>query len=140
MSTNKIDEVTLARMRKEREEAIAHSQVAPTRFLAAWIVGVSIIGEEWFTQGKSAVKPASLDQATDKWQLIPNWDLVSERISVLSSGEAALLAVMCSFYNSEWGGELMRNMGIQGMADISGTLDLRERKVLSELLLNYTGW
>ncbi len=49
MSTKKIDEVTLARMRKAREEAIVHSQVAPTRVLAAWIVGVSIIGAEWFT-------------------------------------------------------------------------------------------
>ncbi len=135
-----IDEVTLALAHKEREEAIAHSQVAPSKFLAAWVAGVNIIGEEWFTQGNSAVKPDSLCQTTDKWQQIPNWDLVNERIGVLSSGEAALLAVMCSFYNSNFGGDLMRNIGIQGMADISGALGLRERKILSELLLNYTGW
>ena len=141
MMDNKIDEVTLARLRKQRAELLAHSQAAPGRFLAAWIAGIRIVGKICFTHNPSFTAPASsLDAVTDKWQVIPDRDVVNERIGMLSSGEAALLAVMCSFYNAEWGGQMMQDLGIRGMADISAKLDLEANHLVADLLVNYTGW
>ena len=136
-----MDELTLARMKKKREEAIAHSKEAPGKFLSAWIAGIRVVGENYFTHNPSFVEPAEiLQDVSDKWQVIPNNEYIGDNISVLSSGEATLLAVMCSFYNSEWGGMLMRDLGINGMADVSAKLDLGETKIVADLLLNYSGW
>lgn len=140
-----IDQFTLKRMRQERAEALAHSEVAPTLFLDAWKKGVNIVGKEFFESKQplmeSNTEPADiLSQVTDKWQLTPRWEFIEQRIGVLSGGEAALLAVMCSFYNSEWGGKLMRDIGIEGMADINAKLDPKETKIIADLLINYSGW
>ncbi len=141
MKDNHIDEVTLARIRKERTETQAHYAQAEGVFLDAWVRGVKIIGEAWFTANPRFCKKApSLDQVTDKWQVIPNSELINERIGVLSGGEAALLAAMCSYYNAEWGGQLMQDLGLQGLADLSATLDLRGNRIIADLMLNYTGW
>jgi len=141
MTDNSIDELTLARMRKRREDAQAHYQQAPEAFLAAWLKGVKVIGEDWFTHNPQFSEPASsLDQVRDKWQAIPDYQLINERIGVLSGGEAALLAAMCSFYNSEWGGQLLQDLGIQGLADLSAKLDLPENRIVADLMINYTGW
>ena len=136
-----IDEVTLKRVRKEREETIIHGQEAPMKFLSAWVSGVHVIGEGYFTHNERfADKAPCLDKVMDKWQVIPNCGFIEENIGVLSGGEAKLLSVMCSFYNPEWGGKLMQDLGIKGMADISGNLDLNCKKIVAALLLNYTGW
>ena len=136
-----IDEVALHRIQKKREEAIIHSQEAPMKFLSAWVSGVRVIGEGYFTHNERfGDKAPCLDKVTDKWQVIPNRVFVEENIGVLSGGEARLLAVMCSFYNPEWGGKLMQDLGIQGMADISGNLDLKCNKIVASLSVNYTGW
>lgn len=136
-----IDEDTLARLSKERDEAAAHSQAAPGLFLSAWIAGIRVVGENYFTHNPRFSEPAkSLNEVTDKWQVIPNNDLIEKSMGALSSGEAALLAVMCSFYNSEWGGQIMQDLGIHGLADVSARLDLKGNKIVAKLLLNYTGW
>jgi hypothetical protein len=46
---------------------------------------------------------------------------------------------MVSFYNVEEGGALLRRVGVQGLADLGG-LDLKRRKIIAALILNYTGW
>jgi len=136
-----IDEVTLARFRKEREESQTHYAQAESAFLTAWIQGIKIVGESWFTFNPTFCEKAErIEQVTDKWQVIPNFELINERIGVLSGGEAALLAAMCSFYNAEWGGKLMLDGGLLGLADLSGKLDLQGNRVIAELMLNYTGW
>lgn len=136
-----IDEVTLARLRKEREEALVFGSEAPDKFLSAWVAGVRIIGEGYFTHNPRYAEPAnSLNEVSDKWQLIPKWEFVEKSIGVLSGGEAALLAAMCSFYNSEWGDKLLHDLEIRGLGDVSGKLDVKERKILSDLMLYYTGW
>ena len=141
MKDNHIDEVTLARIRKERTETQAHYAQAEGVFLAAWVRGVKLIGQSWFTANpRFCEKAPHLDQVTDKWQVIPKADVIDERIGVLSSGEAALLAAMCSFYNTEWGGQLMQDLGIQGLADLSAKLDLHGNRIIADLMLNYTGW
>jgi len=140
-----IDELTLARIRKERDEELAHSYEAPGLFVAAWVRGVRIVGEGFFEckkplYGEDITAPDSLEDVTDKNQLAPKWDYVEKNIYALSSGEAALLAVMCSFYNSEWGGKMMQELGLQGMADVSAKLDLKANQVVADLLINYSGW
>lgn len=141
MTDNSIDELTLARLRKQRDEAQAHYDQAPGAFLAAWLKGIKVIGEGWFTYNPQCCEKApSLDQVCDKWQVIPDYELINQRIGVLSGGEAALLAAMCSFYNAEWGGQLLQDLGIQGLADISAKLDLAENRIVADLLVNYTGW
>jgi hypothetical protein len=135
------DEFTLARLRKEREESIKHFAQADSVFLCAWIKGVTVIGEGWFTHNPTFCQPApNLDHINNKWQVIPNYELINQKIGVLSGGEAALLAAMCSFYNAEWGGKLMNDIGIYGMADVSAKLDLNSRRIIADLMLNYTGW
>ena len=143
--SNDIDEVTLARIRKERDVALAHSYEAPAKFVAAWVQGVKIIGQQYFECkkpmfGDVATEPKTLDHVTDKNQLVPNWELIEKNIYAISGGEAALLAVMCSFYNSEWGGKMMQELGLQGMADLSAKLDLKSNQVVADLLVSYTGW
>ncbi len=118
---------------------------APVRFLEAWKKGVELIGPEFFMTrrpglGAKDMPLASVDLIRDKWQACPDPDAVEAGLDVLSSGEAALLVAMCSFYNPEWGGGLMRHMGINGLADLASRLDLQERQIITDLLLNYTGW
>ena len=144
-----MDELTKTRMRKTRDEqlarAMAHSAVAPGKFLEAWLKGVKVVGEAYFEHKAPLYDPtitpaASLAEVTNKWQVKANWAFVENAIGVLSHGEAALLAVMCSFFNAEWGGELMQGLGLRGMADVAGKLDLEEREIVAALLLYYEGW
>lgn len=143
------DEITKARMRKalqeQRERYDAHYQVAEARFLETWIKGVKLVGEAYFEHKAPVYGPdippaASLDEVSNKWQVKPNYDLINKSIGVLSGGEAALLAVMCSFYNAEWGGKLMQDLGLRGMADVASKLDLDGREIVGVLLMYYGGW
>ncbi|MCW9012304.1 MAG: hypothetical protein OQL06_00860 [Gammaproteobacteria bacterium] len=119
----------------------AHYAQAQSAFLNAWLEGVKIVGESWFTFNPTFCQKAeSLNEAKSKWQVMPNYELVNERIGVLSGGEVALLAAMRSFYNAEWGGKLMQDGGLQGLADLSGKLDLQGNRIIAELMINYTGW
>lgn len=144
-----MDEITRARLRQRRDRemarAIEHGREAPDRFLEAWLKGVKKVGPQYFEFRApiydASVQPAaSLEEVTSKWQVVPNEAFIEQSIGALSSGEATLLAVMCSFYNAEWGGRLMRAQGIEGMADIAGTLDLDSNEIVAALLVNYTGW
>lgn len=150
MKINKPDEVTHARLleklAEQRAKNMEHAEVAPQRFLDAWKKGVAIVGISYFKcetplLADQVVEPAvSLDEVTTKWQVSPDYEYILENIGVLSGGEAALLATMCSFYNSEWGGELMREVGLNGLADVSAKLDLEGNQIVADLLINYTGW
>ena len=118
---------------------------APDRFLEAWLRGVGLVGLEFFETrrpglGQKGVPLKSLDLVRDKWQACPNPKAVEAGIGTLSHGEAALLAAMCSFYNSEWGGELLRQVGVNGLADLAAKLDHDAICVVSGLLESYTGW
>ncbi len=145
-----LDEVIRTRLRKKMEEQIArareHSEVAPQRFLDAWKKGVAVVGRSYFKcetplLADQVVKPAaSLEEVTIKWQVSPDYEYILENIGVLSGGESALLATMCSFYNNEWGGDLMRECGLNGMADVAAKLDMDETQIVADLLLYYTGW
>ncbi|MGH3556010.1 MAG: hypothetical protein ACRDTK_00555 [Mycobacterium sp.] len=104
-------------------------------FFEAWRRGVTIAGCRWFGDGQT-----SPDTAKSKWDLAPRVDDISASIGVLSSGEAMLLAAMVSFYNSEPGGQMLRDLGATGLSDISAGLDEQRRSVVADLLVSYPGW
>jgi len=127
----------------QRERVLLHYQGAPARFLDAWKQAVAKIGHRFFIAKEGYDNPESVDQATDKWQLIPRWEYVEEHIGVLSTGEAVFLASVCSFYNGEWSQELFEKNGLNGYASIGDTankLDLDRLEIITELMKNHTGW
>jgi len=101
-------------------------------FLDAWRRGISIAGPKWFGDGTGV--------GATKWKLEPRYDDIASAIGWLSSGESAFLVAMYSFYNADTGGELMRKLGIGGLADVAGRLDGPRRKVIADLLVSYEGW
>ena len=130
--TSPLDETT----RKGIAREIDHFSSAPARFLEAWKRGVRLAGPQFFGMRSPH---ADLDHAESKWDLCPKMDLIDRAIGVMSSGEKVFLAALTSFYNAEDGGELLKRVNVQGLADFGG-LDLERRAVIAVLLLNYTGW
>ena len=122
--------------RESIAQELAHFSSAPARFLEAWKRGVRLAGPQFFGMGGPR---ADLDHAESKWDLRPKMDLIDRAIGVMSSGEKVFLAALTSFYNAEDGGELLKRVHVQGLADFGG-LDLERRAVIAELILNYTGW
>lgn len=113
-------------------------------FLNAWKRGVELAGPQYFTcrpQFGETLEPASsVAEATDRDQLAPDYEFICETIGVLSAGQRKFLAAMCSFYNASWGGDLLREQGVNGLADLSATLDPEHRQVIADLLVSYSGW
>lgn len=112
-----------------------HFAAAPDAFLQAWKRGVQLAGPQWFGDGT----PEGLNLARDKWDLCPDVSRISKAIGVLSAGERMFLAAMVSFYNERKGGAFLKRCEFHGLADFGG-LDLQRRKVIADLLLNYSGW
>ena len=108
---------------------------APHAFFRAWKRGVELAGPGLFGKGT----PENLERALSKWDLCPNMDAIIDAIGVMSSGEKVFLAAMVSFYNAEEGGALLRRVGAYGLADLGG-LDFERRKIIAELMVNYSGW
>jgi hypothetical protein len=112
-----------------------HFAQAPEAFFQAWKRGAQIAGHEWFGDGTCE----GLQRAIEKWDLRPNLLRLNDALGVLSGGQRMFLAAMVSFYNSREGGAMLRRCQFQGLSDFGG-LDLERRKVLADLLLNYSGW
>ena len=105
------------------------------RFLAAWKRGVQLAGPGYFK-----LKAPTVEAATHKGQLEPDWDLIEETLTARSRGEAAFLAAMCSFYNAEWGQSLLVRAGFPNLCDLASKLDEPHAGIIAELFLNYPGW
>ncbi|MDH5857612.1 hypothetical protein [Lampropedia aestuarii] len=116
-----------------REEQ--HFAAAPQAFFEAWKRGVEIAGPEWFGDGTGE----GLQRATSKWDLRPNLLMLNDALGVLSGGQRMFLSAMVSFYNAREGGAMLRRCQFEGLSDFAG-LDLPRRKVIADLLLNYSGW
>ncbi len=141
MAMKRRDEA-LKSMASDSIDAIAqYREKSPWLFLEAWKQGVNIVGEKYFSAHPSLTEAVtSQESITDKQQLIPNLKLIEADIAQLSGSEAALLAVMCSFYNSRQGGKLMRGLGIEGMAEVSQQMSLAGNQVVARLLVHFTEW
>jgi hypothetical protein len=105
------------------------------RFLEAWKRGIALIGPRFFE-----VKSSSIESATHKNELRPDWHVIEESLGVLSRGEAVFLAAMYSFYNAECGQILLTEAGHPNICDIASKLDREHAEVIAELLLTYAGW
>lgn len=129
------DEAAMARVIAESQRVRAHYADAPARFLAAWKEAVKLAGPRFFE-----CDAESVDAATDKWQLKPKWEEVDAFMGVGSTGERVFLAAVVSFYNNEWGQGHLEAAGWPNLAAVANRLDLRELEILTQLMLNYTGW
>jgi hypothetical protein len=116
-----------------REER--HFSRAPEAFFQAWKRGAEIAGPEWFGDGTSD----GLKRACEKWDLRPRLHELNDALGVLSGGQRMFLSAMVSFYNAREGAAMLRRCGFEGLSDLGG-LDLERRQVISDLMLNYTGW
>ncbi|KSK92055.1 hypothetical protein [Pseudomonas aeruginosa] len=113
----------------------AHFDAAPQAFFEAWKRGAEIAGPEWFGDGT----PEGLQRAASKWDLRPKVLLLNDALDVLSGGQRMFLSAMVSFYNAREGGAMLRHCGFEGLSDLGG-LDLQRRQVITDLVLNYSGW
>lgn len=106
----------------------------PKRFLEAWKQGIKLVGEQYFE-----IK-SNVDSATDKWDLKPKHEIIERSLFQLSKGQAILLAVMYSFYNSEEGQLYLEQLGRPNISDIAAHLDKEYLEVIAKLFVNYSGW
>ncbi len=105
------------------------------RFLAAWKRGVTLAGEACFK-----VTAESVGAATSREQLRPDWDYIEAHLLDRSNGEAAFLATLCSFFNSEWGQVLLDRAGYPNLCDLASKLDPGSAEIIAELFVSYHGW
>lgn len=117
------------------EDDYEHWSTARPRFLRALQDAAVIAGPKYF--GHSDV--ASVRRTTDKWQLVPQIDEITRDRTRLTKNEFKFIAAVCSFNDAARGGRLLRKVGFNGFADLSG-LDLDRIRILSRLIENYNGW
>ena len=116
-----------------REEQ--HCAAARKAVFGAWKRGGEVAG----TKGVGDGTREGLNQAKSKWDLRPDMLRLNDALGVLSSGERMFLSAMVSFYNAREGGAMLKRCHFQGLSDFDG-LDLQRRKVIADLLVNYSGW
>lgn len=121
---------------------MAHAREAPFQFLIAWKRAVSMVGPEFFTVDPGYDAPATVEDATDRWQLIPEWDVVEHGIGRLSTSEKIFLAAICSFYNGDWGKELLdkHGDGCESIGAVANRLDREQVAVITALMTHHIGW
>ena len=106
----------------------------PIHFLKAWKAGIKKVGENYFEL------KCPIDNITDKWQACPKTPFILEVAGSISHGQAALLGLMCSFYNSEDGQKILEKVILPNFVDALAILDDESRKIVSDLCLTYSGW
>ena len=118
----------------ELSNVMSLEQQKPARFLAAWKRGVKLAGEEYFNV------VGSVEGATDKEQLRPNYKMIEHSLFKISSGQATFLAALYSFFNGEEGQLFLEQLGKPNISDLAAYLDRERAEIISELFLTYSGW
>ncbi|TPG90335.1 hypothetical protein EAH72_29480 [Pseudomonas caspiana] len=125
----------LSHSRKHHEEVPASFEGTAAAFLYAWKQGVALAGPTYFGDGTQI----SLNNATCRWDLRPNLLMINNAINVLSTNERVFLAALVSFYDTDEGGVLLKQVGVRGLADL-GVLDPERRDVIASLVMHHHGW
>lgn len=107
------------------------------RFLAAWKRAVKVCPRLFHCDAPS------IDEATGKEQLRPNWEAVEGFLR--SKPEPWLRKFImgaCSFYNDEWMKEWAKKLRLPRtpIGDLAIRLDMEHREILATLLSSYRGW
>lgn len=106
-------------------------------FLEAWVESVKLAGPSLFGNG------ADPDLAQSKWDLEPNLNAIRRRITTMSTGEAAFVAAMTSFYSEADGLELLQHANHQfpsGLRSLATSLDSDRRSMIALLFATFPGW
>ncbi|ODC01178.1 hypothetical protein A3197_01460 [Candidatus Thiodiazotropha endoloripes] len=104
-------------------------------FIDAWKRGILASGVPGlFYSGDMVDKTSSLER------LAPKVRDIGKRIHVYPKKQATFLAAMVSFYNPEEGAKLAKKVGCNGLGDIANNITLEQRLIISDLLVNHTGW
>lgn len=119
----------------EHYMAFDEARVKSIMFLDAWKKGITKVGTEFFD-----IKADSVDAATDKSQLQPNFKLIQQAIGGCSHGQQVMLGLMCSFYNPEDGQKLLEKSNTANFVDALNILDSEGRSIISQLWLTHNGW
>lgn len=112
-----------------------HIRGVEARFLHAWRASVAIVGARYFGTGRIA----NLEKATSKWDLVPRLSTIRHGIGSLERTEQMFLSALLSLYNPHEAMRLRKQSGLTDFLDLN-LLDPVRRELLSELLLNSTGW
>ena len=111
------------------------SYYSDTSFFDAWLRGVEIAGTNWFKRDDWGAS-----DVPSKWDYAPDHELIKDSLGVLSTGEAAFLAAMYSFYNSDAGSRMLDGLGLGSPGAVAAALDESRRRVIADLMLSYAGW
>ncbi|MCY0386196.1 hypothetical protein OVY01_02825 [Robbsia sp. Bb-Pol-6] len=112
-----------------------HIRVVEARFLRAWRQSVTIVGARYFGSGRIA----DLAKASSKWDLVPRLATIRHGVGTLERTEQMFLSALLSLYNPHEAVRLRKQCGLSDFLDLN-LLDPVRRELLSELLLNSTGW
>lgn len=104
-------------------------------FFFAWKQGVALAGYVYFGDGSKA----GFNKACCRWDLRPIMRMIDKNFEVLSTQERVFLAALVSFHDTGKGGELLRQSGVKGLADL-GLLEAEQRDVVASLVMHYHGW
>lgn len=107
-----------------------------TPFFDAWARGVMLAGEQFFGDGTSG----QLEKARSKHDLAPRYDDVVAALGYLSSGEAAFIVALYSFYNDETAAKMWKKARVNPLAGLAAVIDEPRRRVIADLLVAYEGW
>lgn len=107
----------------------AHAQRAPAPFFDAWQQAVHLAGPHLFGGGTAT----AIVTASSIWGLRPNVPLITT-IGVMSSGERVFLAALVSFYDPHDGGNPLKRVGVEGLADLD-PLDVKRRQLIAALIV-----
>jgi len=135
-----MSETTLNEAKARMERTRQHYMYAPLMFLDAWKEAVKMAGPRLFTAEPGYIKPDSIDDAEDKWQLIPDINAIREYCNTCSVSEGVFIGTLVSFYNTDIGNEILERFGWSAVGGVANRLELDQLEVITKLMLNHTGW
>lgn len=139
-TSNGLGETDIQFQQDRREAERTHWAEAPAQFLDAWKRAVHLAGPRYFN-----ILSDTVESAVSPDDLAPDFDAIDGGLGVLSRGEAWFLLQLYGFYNGRGAQDLAERHGRADAADVwtgdnAGGKDLEYRKVLADLIVNYTGW
>ncbi len=119
------------------ELQVANADDGADRFLQAWKRGVKFMPHLFHCDAET------IDAATEKNQLRPDWDAVETFLqSHPEPWQRNLVMALCSFFNDEWMHDWAKKLRLPRSSPgaLAIRLDMEHREVIADLLVSYRGW